>query len=327
MTVVAGAARGDLRAPAYAGYFADPFVLRLDDGTYIAYGTHPAPPAAGRIFDVLVSPDLTSWSRAGGALERLAPDIGDQYWAPEVVQRDGSWWMYYSVGHGIVGHHLRVARAAEPTGPFIDLGVNLTPDETFAIDPHPFQDEGGRWYLYFARDVLDAERPGTHLAVGRIDSPTELTAVVRALEPTADWQLYERARSMYGAVYDWHTLEGPSVVRRHGRYWMTYSGGAWTGAGYAVSWATASHPLGPWESAPSVAPALLATGDGLIGPGHNSLVIGPDGSDVIAFHAWNDAVTERRLHLAPIEFRPDGPVVHLHEPLPAAPDRKREEFS
>ena len=40
-------------------------------------------------------------------------------------------------------------------------------------------------------------------------------------------------------------------------------------------------------------------------------MVGPDGSDVIAFHAWNADGTERQLHLAPIDFRPDGPVVDL----------------
>jgi GH43 family beta-xylosidase len=309
-------AEGGLRPPAWPGYFADPFVVRLDDAGYAAYGTHPAPSDGERIFDVLLSPDLHAWSSAGTALERLDSTFGDQYWAPEVCHRDGAWWMYYSVGHDIAGHHIRVARAEEPSGPFIDLGVNLTPGETFAIDAHPFQDDDGRWYLFFARDVLEADRPGTHLAVGRLDSPTQLTEVEPALLPIADWQLYERARSMYGAVYDWHTLEGPSVVKRQGRYWMTYSGGAWTGPGYAVSWASARHPMGPWQPAPIDSPPLLATSDHLIGPGHNSLVVAPDGSDVIAFHAWNAAGTQRQLHLAPIHFDPDGPVVDLSVPWP-----------
>ena len=52
-----------LRPPARPGYFADPFVLRLGDEGYAAYGTHPAPPDGDRIFDVLLSPDLVSWSR------------------------------------------------------------------------------------------------------------------------------------------------------------------------------------------------------------------------------------------------------------------------
>lgn len=300
-----------LRPPIRPGYFADPFVLTLRSGGYAAYGTHPEQPDSERVFQVLLSDDLVTWADAGPVLHRIDSRLGDQYWAPEVCERDGAWWMYYSVGHDIVGHHIRVARADGPTGPFRDLGINVTPGERFAIDPHPFQDDDGRWYLFFARDVLEAERVGTHLAVAALDAPTELTHVSPALSPYADWQIYQRARPMYDGVYDWHTLEGPSVVRRHGTYWMTFSGGAWTGAGYAVAWASAAHPLGPWHPAPPQAPALLATGDGLIGPGHNSLVVAPDGSDVIVFHSWNASGTKREMHIAPIRFLPDGPRVFL----------------
>ena len=301
-----------LPGPAFPGYFADPFVLRTPDGGYAAYGTQPDGGTPERVFDVLLSDDLTTWRSAGNALERLPPEMGDQYWAPEVCWRDNAWWMYYSVGHDINFHHLRVARSTDVTGPFRDVGVNLTPHESFAIDPHPFQDEDGQWYLYYARDVLDAQRPGTHLAVGRLDDPTTLTHVRGALTPNADWQIYEHDRHMYGRVQDWHTLEGPSVVHREGRYWMTFSGGAWTGPGYAVSWATAGHPLGPWTHAPAGSPAILETGPTLIGPGHNSLVVAPDGTDRIAFHAWNTERTLRQMHLAPVTFTPTGPAVTLH---------------
>lgn len=294
----------------YDGYFADPFVTRTDEG-YVALGTRPATPDSdpGLHFEVLSSPDLTHWSRRGGALVALDPSMGDEYWAPEVVAAGGQWWMYYSVGHGIAGHHLRVAHSESPYGPYEDVGVDLTPDERFAIDAHPFVDDDGSTYLFYARDVLDAERPGTHLAVGQLEEPTRLGPAQEVLRPYADWQVYERFRPMYDGIYDWHTLEGPSVVRRLGRYWMTFSGGAWTGPGYAVSWAVADHPLGPWHPAPADAAQLLRSDDDLIGPGHNSLVVGPDGRDVIAFHAWDAALTRRELHLRRIDFGADGPRV------------------
>ena len=295
--------------PVHPGYFADPFVLRLPDDTYAAYGTNPTATSTEGVFEVLLSRDLETWRSAGLALMRLDSEMGDEYWAPEVCFRDGSWWMYYSVGHGISGHHLRVARAAEPTGPFHDLGVDLTPHETFAIDPHPFQDADGEWYLYFARDVLDAERPGTHLAVARLPAPAQLADTQAVLEPYADWQIYERERPMYGGTFDWHTLEGPAVVHRQGGYWMTFSGGAWTGPGYAVSWASSASPLGPWVAAPPTAPPLLSSGASLIGPGHNSLVVGPDGGDRIAFHAWNADHSERQMHVASIDFRSEEPAL------------------
>jgi len=295
---------------AWPGYFADPFVLALPSGGYVAYGSGPPAveaPFGARVFECLTSPDLRIWASAGMVLDRLTADAGDEYWAPEVAHRDGVWWLYYSVGHGIDGHHLRVARSESPTGPFTDTGVNLTPDERFAIDAHPFRDEDGLWYLFFARDVLDHARPGTHLAVAPLDEPTRIGAVLPALQPNADWQLYDRQRAMYGRRYDWHTLEGPAVVRRRGSYWMTFSGGAWTGPGYAVSWARAAHPLGPWEHAPKSAARLLSGNGELVGPGHNSIVTTPSGGDAIVFHSWNDSHTSRQMHVAPITFGSNGP--------------------
>jgi beta-xylosidase len=292
----------------HSGYFADPFVLRVG-ATYFAYGSGERSDAP-RVFELLTSDDLVTWRSHGPVLEKLPPEFGDEYWAPEVAESDGRFWLYYSVGRGIDGHHLRVASAPSPFGPFRDLGVGLTPGESFAIDAHPFLDADGRRYLFFARDVLDADRAGTQLAVAPLASMSEFAApAVTVLEPNADWQLYERDRAMYGRRLDWHTLEGPSVVRREGRYWLTYSGGAWTGPGYSVAWAVADHPLGPWTHAPLGAEPLLRTDDEVVGPGHNSLTVAPDGGDVIVFHAWDEAHTARRMHVRRISFRREGPRV------------------
>ncbi|WP_104201219.1 glycoside hydrolase family 43 protein [Cryobacterium sp. Y29] len=300
-----------MSTPVYAEYFADPFVLQVADGSYVAYGTGRPPASGHMVFEALTSTDMTHWESHGSVLPRLGAELGDEYWAPEVVEADGGWWLYYSVGHGIVGHHLRVARADHPLGPFVDQGVNLTPHESFAIDAHPFRDVDGTWYLFFARDVLQHPRPGTHLAVVRLsamDATAGSPAVV--LEPNADWQIYERARAIYNSTFDWHTLEGPAVIHRAGRYWMTYSGGAWTGDGYAISWAVADHPAGPWAHAPqNTAPLLTTDDDGLIGPGHNSLAVTPDGDDVIVFHAWDAHHDARKMHVRRISFEPEEPWV------------------
>src|SRR5215210_1459990 len=94
--------------PVYPDYFADPFVFPTNEG-YVAIGTGRR--IDGLIFEVLRSDDLVSWRRVGGALEPAGDELGDDYWAPEVIAADGRWCMYYSVGHGDVGHHLRVAVA------------------------------------------------------------------------------------------------------------------------------------------------------------------------------------------------------------------------
>jgi len=307
------------RNPVYDGYFADPFVLRVGE-RYLAYGTGSI--VDGLAFEVLESTDLANWRRIGGALRPMPPQMGSDYWAPEITHADGRYWMYYSVGFGDRHHHLRVAVAEAPEGPFVDQGVNLTPHEDFAIDPNPFQDEDGRWYLFYARDVLDAPRVGTHLAVDVMPTMTSLSGQPRpVVVPSADWQIYERGRSMYGKVFDWHTIEGPAVVRRNGRYYCLYSAGSWLNESYTVGWAVADSPLGPWTEPDIDRSRLLTSVPGHVrGPGHNSVVTTRGGNDLIVYHAWDEAVERRQLWIDTIEWTPDGPVTKgpqwQEQPLP-----------
>lgn len=296
--------------PVYPDYFADPFVLRHGED-YYAYGTSGRPHDSGRAFEVLHSRDLLHWEPLGGALEPLPQETARDYWAPEVAFHAGQFYLYYSAGVGDQGHQLRVAVADLPQGPFRDAGVILTPGDPFTIDASPFQDEDGGWYLYYARDFLDGERVGTALAVDRLEGMTRLAGEPRTvLRASRDWQIFRRGRQMYGETHDWHTLEGPFVVKRGGRYYCFYSGGAWEEPNYGVSWAVADHPLGPWTEPPSDGPTLLRSVSGqVIGPGHNSVVTGPDGRDYLVYHAWDPARTARRMCIDAIEWTPGGPRV------------------
>ena len=124
--------------------------------------------------------------------------------------------------------------------------MNLTPEERFAIDPHPFRDRDGAWWLYFARDVLEGERVGTMLACADWRAWALTGPTVTVLEASVRWQIYQRERPMYGDVYDWHTLEGPFVREHDGRYYLFYSGGSWLEPTYGVAYAVADPPEGPW---------------------------------------------------------------------------------
>jgi arabinan endo-1,5-alpha-L-arabinosidase len=293
------------RNPVRRGSFADPFVLAVDGG-YVAYGTGRV--VDGRAFEVLRSEDLVRWTPVGGALEPLAAEWATDYWAPEVAAADGRYFMYYSVGTGDRGHLLRVAVADAPEGPFADQGTVLTPDERFAIDPSPFRDDDGQWYLYFAHDVLDGDRVGTTVAVDRLADMTRLAGEPRTLlRASDDWQLFRRKREMYGRVYDWHTLEGPFVRKREGRYHLLYSGGSWEGEGYGLSYAVADAPTGPFRE-PVTGPAVLRTVPGeAIGPGHACVAPGPDGADWLVYHAWDGARGAREMWIDRLRWGPDGP--------------------
>jgi beta-xylosidase len=296
--------------PVWPGYLADPFVLRVGD-EYWAYGTGSdegnGRQPDGRVFPMLHSRDLMNWRHIGGALEPLSPSPNVQYWAPEVAERNGTFYLYYAADM-----RLRVATASRPAGPFVDAGRDLLPDEPFSIDGSPFFDRREqRWYLFFAKDYFDG-RVGTGTAVvpladDMMSAADRPRVVVRAC---GDWQIFQRNRHWYGRIWDaWHTVEGPFVVTHGDRYFCFYSGGCWETADYGVSYAVADHPVGPWRDEGAAGPLVLRGVPGrVLGPGHNSVVTGPDGQSLfLVYHAWDPARTARRMCLDPLVFTPEGP--------------------
>jgi beta-xylosidase len=305
--------------PVYGAYFADPFVWR-HGAEYWAVGTGAggetqASDGAPSVFTVLRSPDFVTWQPAGKALVRPASELGDTFWAPEVAFHEGLFYLYYSVGRGDRHHQLRVATSEAPGGPYRDVGASLLPltECPFAIDPHPFRDDDGRWYLFYARDFLDQERgarSGTALVVQHLESMTRLGEGAVVLRARHDWQRFLRDRPMYGATYDWHTLEGPAVCKRDGKYYCFYSGGHWQTSSYGVDYAVSDRILGPYvDEGAALGPRVLRSHpDHALGPGHNSLVMGPDGvTPFLAYHAWDRGFGARRMCLDRLVWGPQGP--------------------
>jgi beta-xylosidase len=303
--------------PVLQDYFADPFVWEFH-GQYFAVGTGERE-AAGNpselVFPLLRSSDFSRWERAGRALLRPDHSLGTHFWAPEVACHDGRFYLYYSVGFADSKHQLRVATSDTPMGPFQDVDHPLLdPGKcSFAIDAHPFRDDDGQWYLFYARDFLDEHggaRPGTALMGARLRSMTELEnegqVILRAKH---DWQRFEANRSIYGGRYDWHTLEGPFVRKQSGQYYCFYSGGRWENESYGVDYAVAPHVLGIYSNPGSASgPRVLHTLPGeLIGPGHNSIVRGPDGQDWLVYHAWDRGMTARRMFTDRLIWTAEGP--------------------
>ena len=317
--------------PVYKGYFADPFVWE-HQGVYYAIGTG-AKEAEGqvdeiadavradrstdelRIFPLLRSDDFLTWHFAGNALLRPDPTLGDNFWAPEVAYCDGKFYLYYSVGHEDKNHQLRVATSDRPLGPYQDVGSLLDPSDCpFAIDPHPFCDDDGQWYLFYARDFLDSEggvRAGTALMVDRLQGMTKLAGEGKVvLRARSNWQRFQANRSMYGGIYDWHTLEGPCVRQHAGRYYCFYSGGRWETENYGVDYGVADSVLGPYSDAGNEAgPRVLRSVPGrVLGPGHNCIILSPDGqTEYIVYHAWDTNMEARQMFLDRLIWMPDGP--------------------
>jgi GH43 family beta-xylosidase len=303
--------------PVWDGSMPDPFVLR-HRGVYYAFGTTgPERKRDGRIFTLLRSTNLYEWEELGGALTPPAGAEGQEFWAPEVAERDGTFFMYYSMG-GKEPHKLRIATSDKPEGPYKDLGIRLLdPKSPFTIDAHPFRDDDGTWYLFYARDFLDREggaHPGTAVVVDRLVDMTKLAGESRTvLRAHYEWTLFEANRKMpeYGGrTFNWHTIEGPVVTKRDGRYYCFYSGSNYQTERYGVDYAVASSVVGPYSGAGAQrGPRVLKTVPGKVrGPGHHSFAVGPDGkTEYIVYHAWDPGMKARKMCIDKMAWTPEGP--------------------
>ena len=284
-------------------YLADPHMVKFGD-TYYSYGTEEQ--NKGLRFQIAKSRDFVNWEYVGGALEPI--DGMTMYWAPEAAERDGKYYLYYAGDM-----HMRVAVADSPEGPFKDCGKKLFPDLPFSIDGHPFKDPvSGKWYLFFAMDFFDL-RPGTALAVVELGDDMisvngEIHTVLRAFD---DWQIYQRNRYHYDKTWPaWHTVEGPSVIYEGGKYYCFYSGGNWQTPGYGVGCAVSDSLEGTYVDkwSKGYASVLSSADNELIGPGHNSIIMGPDNKTrFVVYHSWNKEGTARQLCMDPLVWTENGP--------------------
>jgi GH43 family beta-xylosidase len=306
--------------PVVARDFPDPFILKFGN-RYWAYGTGFAPD--GRCFAILTSTDLVTWEPRMGAMEPLSEGY-PCYWAPEVSYYNGVFYLYYSVGDEAT-MQIRVATAPHPEGPFIDSGHRLTP-EPFAIDPHIAGDHAGNRYLFYATDFLNHSHIGTGTVRARLQDPFTLAeAAVPVTRAKYEWQVYHPNRPEKGGVR-WHTVEGPFVLHHKGIYYQMFSGGNWQNPSYGVSYAISPTLDNPqeWEQAADgthVLPILRSLPEqGIIGPGHNSVVRGPDNRQwYCIYHRWAADGSGRQMAIDPLEWVGkemvlDGP---SHAPCPA----------
>ena len=239
---------------------ADPAVIRFE-GRYYLYPTDEAGSTLG--FDVYLSEDLVHWTQGPRVFSHPGPNV----WAPEVYHDPDTkmFYLYYTSNMRI-----GVAVADNPLGPFVDQGILIRS----AIDANLFRDDDGSLYLYYSyAPPVYIRRSRGLLRVQRMSSPLETDGDPIDLLSSESWERY------LGIV---GIIEGPWVLKRNNVYYLMYSGNATSSVDYAVGYATAVSPLGPFSK--YAGNPVLAKGGGVLGPGHNSVVEAPDGSLVIVYH-------------------------------------------
>ncbi len=264
------------RNPIIEGNLADPMVLE-HEGVFYLYATGEVEGDKGT--RVYTSKDLVRWEKGPVVFRPGQPHV----WAPD-VWRDpatGKFYLYYTVNKNV-----GVAEAAGPLGPF-KIVREFFKD---AIDAHLFRDDDGKLYLYYV------QFPGFRIMVQPMASPTEPKGEPTfVLRPETEWE--KRAG---------HVTEGPWMIKHRGRYYLLYSGSGADTPDYAVGYATADSPLGPFRRAKNN--PIIARGDGLFGPGHGCAVRDSAGQ---WWHIYHQKNTERRewsrfIAIDPLWFDADG---------------------
>ncbi|MBD3318272.1 MAG: family 43 glycosylhydrolase [Chitinivibrionales bacterium] len=212
---------------------ADPHVI-FYEGLYYLYCT-----GDNWSYHVYTSPDLVNWEKG----ERVFAPGKDKVWAPCVFlhKADSMFYLYYSVQWD-----LGVAVADSPDGTFEDRGKLVDG----AIDADMFEDADGNLYLYYAKDANVIWVQPMADPVTKEGEPTQL------LSKAGGW---EKKRT-----------EGPCVVKHNGLYYMLYSAHNAGNPAYAVGYATADSPTGPFEKYENN--PIASRSDTIFGPGHGMVI-------------------------------------------------------
>ncbi|WP_216358868.1 glycoside hydrolase family 43 protein [Stenotrophomonas maltophilia] len=265
---------------------ADPFVLR-EDGQYHFTASVPeydrvvlrrAPTLQG----LVAAEERVLWrAPAEGAWSQLV-------WAPEVHRFDDGWYVYFAaaptreIKDTLFQHRMYALRCtdADPmTGMWVFAGQVDSGIDAFCLDATRFRHRGQDYYLWAQKHPEIAGN--SNLYIAPLATPTTLVGEpVLLTRPELDWE-----------VQGFAVNEGPAVLVRNGKVFVTYSASA-TDERYAMGllWADENADLldpASWSKSP--VPVFSSDAEReVFGPGHNSFTTSEDGqTDLMVYHARN----------------------------------------
>ena len=264
---------------------ADPYIYKHTDGYY--YFTASVPlydrielRRATTIAGLATAPTVDVWHK---------PETGpysELVWAPELHFNDGAWYVYFAaaptraIKDALFQHRMYAIRNrhANPLeGEWEFMGQVDTGIDSFCLDATTFTHKGTLYYLWAQKDP--AIEGNSNLYIAPMKTP---------------WQIEGAPILLSKPEHDWETIgfwvnEGPSVLRRNGKIFISYSASA-TDHNYAMGllWADEDADLlDPHSWTKSAQPVLRTCYDhGVYGPGHNSFTLAEDNDTVmLVYHA------------------------------------------
>lgn len=257
----------------------DPAVV-YKDGYYYMTFTHNGA-------DVMVMKSRTIDFKQAERKVVWYPDIGTNYsaelWAPEIQFLQGKWYIYFAADDGLNENHRMFVLEADtddPMGSYTFKGQVTDDSNKWAIDGLVME-LGSKLYFVWSGWEGDINvQQNTYIAP--MSDPLTISGPrVLLSEPDLEW---EKAG---GPPY---INEGHSILHHNGQVHIVYSGaGSWSPF-YALgmlSLKEGSDPLTASNWTKSQEPILKMDEEaGVYGPGHNSFVSSPDGTEQwIVYHA------------------------------------------
>lgn len=270
--------------------FADPTIIRQGANYYLTGTTNTIPQG----FSMLVSKDLKNWTSTGPLLTEGPQVYGNKgFWAPQLYLNGKTWQLAYTANEQVA-----VAESSSLTGPFTQKQVKPVDASEKNIDPFIFTDDDGKTYLYHVRF-----NNGNYLWVAAYDKNTmsiDPSTLKQCLGNTEAWE----NTPDYPAA---PIMEGPTVIKHKGKYYLFYSANHFMSRDYAVGYAVADSPMGPWHK-PANNRIIHRSIVGENGSGHGDVFADKKGNLFYVYHVHNSnhAVSPRLTRIVPLHFIPSN---------------------
>jgi len=283
----------------------DPY-LTFYDGNYYLTTTQ------GDCIRMWKAPTLAKLKTVQGAVVWRGDDPSRSHgiWAPEFHSISNHWYLYYTAMAATdvdATHRMHVleSEGTNPLGPYHYKGRLFDPtNDHYAIDGSVFQSPHDRaWYF------LWAAQPGHRLRIARLANPWTLGSSSVKLDASG-----------FGCE---EVREGPIVLHRNGRLFLTYSACDTGKPDYKIGMLVASdqadvmNPVS-WVQFPRPVFERNDEAD-VFGPGHHGFFQSPDGTeDWIVYHAKTTSkytYSGRTTRAQRFTWNPDG-TPNFGKPLP-----------
>jgi beta-xylosidase len=298
-------------------------------------------------FKMYSSKDLKEWKDEGRIYRGNRNNSWGvkNFWAPELYEHNGKFYLLFSAdwrenpGDELENFRIGIAVADSPTGPFTDLHNRPIFDPGYPIIDGNLLFENGRIFLYYSRccykhpveseiadwvrikgmfkDIEESWIYGVEMKPdfsGVLETPQLLLRPpVSMVDKQAEWE----SRSVTSGEVNRRWTEGSYIFKEKDTYYMMYSANYFGGKDYAVGYATAGSPLGPFKKADNnpVLEKNIDKGGIVTGTGHNSVTVSPDGKTLLCVYHGRTSKTgnNRVVFIDRMEIIDDGTLV-VHGP-------------